>query len=362
MVWRECRFYINLRQTYLLSPFYADRVSSRTVLFTCVPTEYLDEKRLRQLFDNKVRKVWLPQHETVLDNLVRERRQTALRLEKAEIMLVRMANAARFEAVRKGMVQATTNSKDESHESDKQASITAASTESDTKGSESGAGIPISDVSGSVAAQWISHRSRPTHRPLANKLRRIDTIRWTRLRLKVLARMINKLRRQQKGSSENHLPVAFVEFKTQADAHLAHQSLVHHEPLFMSPRYIGVRPFEIVWQSLYMGWWERFLRKFAIQAAVAALILFWSIPCALVGTISNIRYLADTIPFLSWVTKIPQPVLGLATSLLPAVALSTLMSLVPFIMRGEYHRPNMYPLTNNILQSSHVLPGLLLFL
>ena len=36
MITRESIFYINLRQAYLLSPYYASRISSRTVLFTSV--------------------------------------------------------------------------------------------------------------------------------------------------------------------------------------------------------------------------------------------------------------------------------------------------------------------------------------
>ena len=39
MITRESIYYINLRQAYLLSPFYAARISSRTVLFCSVPEE-----------------------------------------------------------------------------------------------------------------------------------------------------------------------------------------------------------------------------------------------------------------------------------------------------------------------------------
>ncbi|PHH81683.1 hypothetical protein CDD83_3510 [Cordyceps sp. RAO-2017] len=49
MIMRECIFYINLRQAYLLAPHYSRRISSRTVLFTAVPSDYLDEARIRQM-------------------------------------------------------------------------------------------------------------------------------------------------------------------------------------------------------------------------------------------------------------------------------------------------------------------------
>jgi len=44
MITRESIYYINLRQAYLMSPFYTSRISSRTVLFTSVPEDYMDER------------------------------------------------------------------------------------------------------------------------------------------------------------------------------------------------------------------------------------------------------------------------------------------------------------------------------
>lgn len=99
MVVRECIYCVNIRQAYLMSPFYGERKSSRTVLFTCVPREYLSEARLRATFGSGVKKVWLPRDANDLENLVKERDQTALRLEKAEIALIKSANAAKAKAI-----------------------------------------------------------------------------------------------------------------------------------------------------------------------------------------------------------------------------------------------------------------------
>lgn len=98
MVVRECIYCVNIRQAYLMAPFYADRPSSRTVLFTCVPREYLHEARLRATFGNGVKKVWLPRDGDDLEHLVKERDQTAFRLEKAEIALIKAANVAKSKA------------------------------------------------------------------------------------------------------------------------------------------------------------------------------------------------------------------------------------------------------------------------
>jgi hypothetical protein len=99
MVVRECIYCVNIRQAYLMAPFYAERQSSRTVLFTCVPREYLYEARLRATFGNGVKKVWLPRDSEDLEHLVKERDQTAFRLEKAEIALIMAANVAKSKAI-----------------------------------------------------------------------------------------------------------------------------------------------------------------------------------------------------------------------------------------------------------------------
>jgi hypothetical protein len=60
MVTREHIFYINLRQAYLLSPAYANRISSRTVLFTAVTPDLLNKEKVRTMFGrDKVKNVWI---------------------------------------------------------------------------------------------------------------------------------------------------------------------------------------------------------------------------------------------------------------------------------------------------------------
>jgi hypothetical protein len=63
------------------------------------------------------------------------------------------------------------------------------------------------------------------------------------------------------------------------------------------------------------------------------MILFWAIPVAIVGLISNVNYLTDKVHFLRFINDIPPVVLGVITGLLPSVLLSVLMSLVPVVCR-----------------------------
>lgn len=103
----------------------------------------------------------------------------------------------------------------------------------------------------------------------------------------------------------------------------------------MSPKFIGVNPNEVVWKSLKVSWWQRVVRRMAVIGFITALVVFWAIPVAFVGLISNITYL-EGFSWLHWLTKIPTAIMGVISGLLPAVMLAILMSLVPIVMRGKY--------------------------
>jgi len=83
---------------------------------------------------------------------------------------------------------------------------------------------------------------------------------------------------------------------------------------------------------------ERVGRFAATTAFVTVMIIFWAIPVAFVGTISNINYLTNKLPWLGWILDIPAPILGIITGLLPSVLLAVLMALLPIILRCNLPR------------------------
>ncbi|KAH6624039.1 hypothetical protein B0J18DRAFT_396783 [Chaetomium sp. MPI-SDFR-AT-0129] len=368
MICRECIYFINLRQAYLLSPNYAKRLSSRTVLFTCIPKPYLNEAILRKLFGDSVKNIWIVKDTSALRALVADREETASRLQQAEVRLIRQANTARNKHLKKyptassaadrhldkggppssrpsqndaekGQVVDTSSIHTPSHNPP---SVTSPDSPSLDKTKDIdpeyihpyGLDPSLPDVRGSVAALWMPVQARPHHRPLRNFGRRVDTIRWTRARLKVLNREIWNLRRQYRRGDGASLNAAFVEFDTQANAQAGFQILAHHQPLHMSPCYIGMHPSDIVWSALRIRWWEHIMRRFLMMGIIAAAVIFWSIPAAVVGMISNIKSLSEKVVFLSFIMKLPSPILGVIQGLLPALALSWLMAAVPWMLRG----------------------------
>lgn len=304
MILRECIFYINVRQAFLLSPYYANRISSRTVLFTSVPEVYMDEGKLRKVFGDAVKNIWITGDTEEVDDLVKERNKVAMKLEKAEVKLIKTANGERLKAIKKGG----------SHESAEAAAVDA--------------------ESGSLAARWIPAKKRPSHRLgfLGLVGKKVDTINWCRSELERLIPEVDRAQKTFKAGTYKKIPGVFIEFHTQSQAEDANQVLAHHQALQMSPKYIGITPSEVVWKALKVSWWQRVVRRFAVMGFISALIIFWAIPVAVVGIISNVNYL-KTLSFLTWLNAIPQVIMGVVTGLLPSVALSILMSLVPVVMR-----------------------------
>lgn len=84
-----------------------------------------------------------------------------------------------------------------------------------------------------------------------------------------------------------------------------------------------------------MPWWERIMRRFLFMGVITAAIIFWSIPSAIVGAMSHVKYLSKTFIFLSWLSKLPEAVTSVIEGLLPALALSLLMAAVPMMLRGK---------------------------
>ncbi|OBR02810.1 Duf221 domain-containing protein [Colletotrichum higginsianum IMI 349063] len=303
LIMRECIFYINLRQAFLLSPTYAKRISSRTVLFTSVPDAYLDEAKFKKLFSESIKRVWITGDTEKLDELVEERDKVAMKLEKAQVKLIKLANAARLKAVKNG------------------ASADKTPSAQDTE-------------SGDAAARWIPQKKRPTHRLGLLGLigRKVDTIEWCRAELQRLIPAVDAAQADYRAGKYKKIPAVFAEFYTQSDAQAAFQVTTHHQALQMTPKYIGIQPTEVIWKSLRVSWWQKVVRRYAVIAFIAALIIFWAIPVTLVGIISQVSYL-EKVSFLTWLQKIPDVIMGVVSGLLPSVALAVLMSLVPVIMR-----------------------------
>lgn len=204
LVARESIFYINLRQAFLLSPVYANRISARTVLFTSVPAPYLEQAKLRKVFGDSVRRIWITGDTKVVDDLVEERDKVAFKLEAAEVKLIKLANGERLKAIKKGG----------SHDEE----------ELTGRGDAE---------SGSIAARWVPMKKRPTHKLGKFGLigKKVDSINYCRSRLEALIPEVEAAQASYRRGDTKKVGGVFIEFQHQSDAQAAFQTLSHHQAL-----------------------------------------------------------------------------------------------------------------------------------
>jgi len=270
IITRETIYFINLRHAYLLAPFNAAKMSSRTVLFSDVPNEYMKKEKLSAFFGPSMRRAWLSTDCKDLTEKVEERDKDALKLENSEIKISQLANKRRLKWVKKN---------------DKRKDAPA---DAPADGADAETAIP--------GARFMKKKDRPTHRlgkiPLIGK--KVDTIDWCRSELKRLVPEVQKDQSAHQKEDAKKLNTIFVEFTTQQAAETAYRRMTPKKAPRMNPRAIAARPDEIVWKNLRIKKTERAGRKFTTTTFIVLMILFWSIPVAVIGAISNINYLTNS--------------------------------------------------------------------
>jgi hypothetical protein len=288
VIYREMIYYTSMRQAALSTPRYGKQLSSRVVLFQTVPEQYLHESEFYKLFEG-VKKVWIARGAVSIDDKVKERDNLANKLEVAENKLLKTAVKYKLKKEKKGEA------------------------------------VDLEELETFLA------KKRPTHRLKFLIGEKVDTIDYAREKLPQLNKEVHELQHNHKEAKP--MNSVFVEFDSQYSAQVAFQVVSNHTALHMSPRYVGIDASDIIWVNLRMFWWERLVRGYASTAAIIALLIFWSIPVAFVGLISNLTYLTNKLPWLEFIYNLPDALLGIITSLLPTVMLAALMALLPIFIR-----------------------------
>lgn len=184
----------------------------------------------------------------------------------------------------------------------------------------------------------------PTHRlpklkflPIGKK---VETIDWSRGELR---RLVPEITTEQRGLVNNNKSEAqaacFIEFDTVQSAHAAWMQASNmgrkekaKSMAKMTPKENGPEPQDVIWKNIIKPLWKTKLFSTLGTAFVWFLCIFWTIPVAVIGAISNITYLTNKVPFLSFILDIPPVVRGVVTGLLPVILLAVLMALVPIIL------------------------------
>ena len=307
--------YVRVRQHYLISRAHSSTAQACTILVTGIPPKYLSESALTRLFSHLpggVRKVWVNRDLGDMPELYNRRLKTCKMLESVETSLL---NKAIKRNSKKEKKTAKAGHKEEG------------STPSNDP--EAARIVPVEEL--------VPREDRPTHRlppftwlpfsiPFVGK--KVDTIEWAReqvhelnvqleQRRDILARDIArttaaeaqvtdrvhrigtgklnvaiptvpvtiplvKARPVAEFSDQTYPPAngAFILFNKQIAAHMAAQTLIHHEPYRMSGslEYIEVAPEDVIWDNLVMNPYERRVRLVLSWSATVGLVIVWAIP------------------------------------------------------------------------------------
>lgn len=304
VVARERLWLIGLRQAWYLSRANATRLSSRTVLYLDPPKDVSPTSDTHTNFGDEARTQWVVNATDVLDDLVESRDAKTLKLEYAEVSFLRQATKRLSK-----------------------------SSEGEDRDGASSQALDLTDSS----VESARPRER-TYYVVGNATDLLDRLRGD---VQEATEKVNDKRQSYEAeeSTKHGRCAIFVEYSDQFAAQRAYRGesklqIPVPPNLAIKSRLIGVAPNEINWHNLAMPQVERLSKKSVANVLIATLIVFWSIPTAIVGTISNLNYLA-TFEGLHWISNLPDPLLGLLTGFLPPFLTSLLASYVPNIMRRK---------------------------
>lgn len=287
-IYHEIVYYTTFRHALQTTPLYDSLISSRTLLLTDLPKQYQEETELRTLFP-AASNVWYSRNHKKLLKKVEKREKLAGKYETTLNKVLTKAVNLTKKCIQKNKPVPT----------------------------------PVNELN----SYLDDGKKRPMHRLKFLVGKKVDTLNYGVDKLGELNKEIKE--EQAQYSLATQTGSAFLEFPTQMDAQMAYQLVPFNKQIKRVGRHIGLAPDDIIWSNLSCSKNVRRLKKFAAAAVLLLAIIFWCIPVAVVGAITNINYLIERLPWLSFLNNLPRWLMGVVTSLLPTVALALLMSLIP---------------------------------
>lgn len=292
MIYHELVFYTSFRHALQTTPFYSSLPQSRTLLIDNVPEKLLNEESIRELFPAS-QQIWIPEKTKELQKLVKKRTKLASKFEGGLTKLVTKSTKLRNKAQKKGEELPS----------------------------------PADDPSA-----YFKDKKLPTYKdkPIIGKKKYLLTDGYTEM--EEYDTQIKELQASYPGHEEKEGAVLIL-FASHLELQRAYQAVPFSDDLKKSRRRAGFAPEDVIWSNMGASFYSRMVKKAGAVALLTATIIFWSIPVAVVGVISNINYLIEKLPWLGFINNMPSKLLGIITGLLPTVALAVLMSLLPPFIR-----------------------------
>ncbi|EGW32905.1 uncharacterized protein SPAPADRAFT_137517 [Spathaspora passalidarum NRRL Y-27907] len=288
LIYRELVYYTTFRHVLQTTPLYDSMLSSRTLLLTEIDKSLLTDEKLRNYFPT-ASNIWYSRNYKELAKEVKERTKLANKYEGTLNKVLTKATKLRNKCIKKNK--------------------------------------PVPEPEDDINKYLKDGKKRPTHKLKFLIGKKVDTLDYSPEKLGELNKSIGE---KQKNYADNDLlPAVFIEFPTQLELQRAYQAIPYNSDLKKARRFTGLAPDDIIWSNLQLSTGRRRIQSILAATILTATIIFWCIPVAVVGSISNINMLTDKVHFLRFILNMPKVLMGIITGLLPVVALSILMSLVP---------------------------------
>lgn len=167
-----------------------------------------------------------------------------------------------------------------------------------------------------------------------------DAIERYSIELVQLNESIEKERKSLIGNGHEHLegyPIlnsAYIQFNRRVAAHMACQSVIHHNPRYMTMRLCEISPDGVLWDNVTISWWQEQIRVVAVTVVLIAMAILWAVPVAWSAALSQLSNLIQSQSWLSFLRS--SAFLGyMAKALagvLPAAMIEILLFIVPLIL------------------------------
>ncbi|KAI9289927.1 hypothetical protein BC943DRAFT_312922 [Umbelopsis sp. AD052] len=350
---REALEFLDLRMEYLQE--HAKNTHARTILVRDIPKHMRSENLLLNwysIYPGGVEKVSLTRQPSTLPKMIAYRNKILRRLERLECNYLYTIDTDRV-AIQQIIKQRSfkkpqnieSNLAPEISQQDPEKENTLALSPAPTFHEEltkrpsfiSHATIPLESEVLSSGIDYPPSLAKNVKRPTMvsigswNPLHRVDAISTLR---EVYLDLNHDIEATQKSvlSEDPAGCSAFITFNTQEGAQIAVQTLTSHTPMKLQERTGNVASNDVVWKSLEINVEERMVRSLAGNAFSVALNIFWCIIVAFITSIATLSNLERLLPFLSPIINLSSTIHGIIEGLIPSVAISTLMSLLPVIL------------------------------
>lgn len=292
-IYTELVFYTSFRHNIQCTSFYRSLPSSKVLLIDNVDQGLLFEDSLRKLFPS-AKTIRITKDTKELQDICEKRGKLVNKLEGGFVKVLKKCVKTRFKAEKK----------------------------------EKPAPEPSNEI-----GSYIKEKKLPTYKlkPIIGEKKKMFNEGFDQL--EGFNDDIDKLQSTYPDAFENKVGSVFLEFPSHFEMQRAYQSIKYSEHFTMSRRFQSFMPDDVIWKNVGVGFVQRKSKKSGANTFLTLMIIFWAIPVAVVGCISNINYLTEKVHFLRFINNMPDVLMGIITGILPTVLLSILMSLVPPIIK-----------------------------